>query len=102
LVTAERLEALDLGIRVSQDLGIRASQTDEDLTVDLTAGSGAGLTEDSDSIVDSGAGVAALVLAGAGDSVGAGIRGGAGDRRGGVGAPVGRGDGVILPTRTGE
>jgi hypothetical protein len=87
-------------MRVSQDLGIRASQTDEDLTVDLTAGSGAGLTEDSDSIVDSGAGVAALVLAG--DSVGAGIRGGAGDRRGGVGAPVGRGDGVLLPTRTGE
>jgi hypothetical protein len=76
------------------DLGMRASQMDGDLTVDLVGGSDAGLTEDldliedldSDSVVDSAAGDAALVLAGVGD--GGGIRGG--------------GAGVILPTRTGE
>ncbi len=84
------------------DLGMRASQMDADLMVDLggdlTAGSVVGLTEDSvvdlGSAVDSDAGVAALVLAG--DGAGDGIPGGgeAGDRRGG--------DGAILPTRTGE
>lgn len=61
MATAERLEALDLGIR--------ASQMDADLTVDLgadsTVDSDAALTEDLDSVVDSGAGVA--VLAGDGD-----------------------------------
>jgi hypothetical protein len=78
------------------DLGTLAFQTDMDLTVDLVSTTvldstmDSDLTEDSDSVVDSDAGVAALVLAG----VGAGIRGGAGDHRGGVGA--------ILPTHIGE
>lgn len=71
-----------------------------DLTVDLAVDLGAvltgdsDLTEDSDSVVDSDVGVAALVLGG--DGVGAGIRGGgaAGDRRGG--------DGAILATRMAE
>jgi len=54
-----------------------------------------------DSVMDLGAGVVALGGAGAGVGVGAGIRGGAGDHRGGVGDLVGRGAGVILLTLTG-
>ena len=63
MATAERLEALDLGIR--------ASQMDADLTVDLaadsTVDSDAGLTEDLVSVVDAGAGVGVLAGDGAGD-----------------------------------